>query len=294
MSLTVRFWGTRGSIPTPGPHTLRYGGNTPCVEVRAREGRSLILDAGTGLRALGRRLVADASAGAIETDLLLTHAHWDHLQGLPFFEPIHRRGSMLRIWAAHEAAAVIEDAVRRLMAPSVFPVPFDELGATIEFRTVTPSGGRIAGFDVMPVAACHPGGAWGYRIAHPTAATSLAYFPDNELGGAAGCAISDDEYAEWRQALRRAIAGADTLIHDSTYTEEEYPAHVGWGHSTGEQAVTLARDAGVPRLVLFHHAPDRTDDEIDRATEALRASAATRGNVPTIIAAAEGETIELG
>ena len=165
MSFRLRFWGTRGSIPTPGSATVRYGGNTPSIEVRTPSGSLVVLDAGTGIRELGRALIARANGSPITGDIFLTHAHWDHIQGIPFFAPAFQRGNRFTIWGAKSLAASIRRVVRDQMSPVVFPVAFEELAATFDFRELSDERHNSDGFDVRAFAVRHPGGALGYRFA---------------------------------------------------------------------------------------------------------------------------------
>ena len=255
--LTVRFWGVRGSTPTPGARYLRYGGNTPCIEVRASE-QLLVLDAGTGLRDLG---VALGSDGGLDADLLLTHTHLDHLSGMPFFGPIYTSGNRFVLWSGHLApertlAGVLHD----FMADPVFPIPPSRFGAEVVYRDFR--AGEVLdvrpGIRVDTAALNHPNRATGYRIAH--AGRSVCYVTDTEhRPGVRDRTIVD------------LVRGADVMIYDCTFTDAEYPRYVGWGHSTWQEGVRIAEEAGVGRLVVFHHDPSHDDDMMDAiANEARR------------------------
>ncbi|HEU4586614.1 MAG TPA: MBL fold metallo-hydrolase [Gemmatimonadaceae bacterium] len=277
---TFTFWGTRGSIPSPGPATVRYGGNTPCVEVRVPDGALVILDAGTGIRALGEALARRAAGETVSGDIFLSHAHWDHIQGLPFFAPLYERGNRFRIWTGTTAAEDVERAVRAQMSEGVFPVLFDDVEATMEFRTLDGSHSAPSyTIDTLPVR--HPGGALGFRLRAPgDVVPRLVYIPDNELAAPP----TPDSPADWRDRLVAFAHGASILVHDATFTAAEYETHRGWGHSRYDDALSLALEARVERLVLFHHSPDRADDDLDAELERLRRT----GPPLEIIAAREG------
>ena len=285
MSFRVQFWGTRGSIPSPGPATIRYGGNTPCVEVRTSSGWLIVLDAGTGIRELGRSLIERANGAPIRGDIFLTHVHWDHIQGIPFFAPLFHRGNHFTIWGSKSIEPALDRVVRSQMSPVVFPVRFEELDARIDFGELadgcrSPNGYEVRAFDVR-----HPGGALGYRFTeNGDSSDALVYISDNELGTGA----TYDTRADWRRRLDEFVRGARVLVHDATYTALEYERHRGWGHSTYEDAVQLAIDAGIHTLVLFHHKPERTDDEVDQLAAECRALVERRGGSLRVVAAAEG------
>ncbi len=288
MSFRVQFWGTRGSVPSPGPSTARYGGNTPCVEVRTSDGWLIILDAGTGIRELGRSLIARANGAPIQGDIFLTHAHWDHIQGLPFFGPIFQRGNRFTIWGSKTLETSIDRVVRDQMSPVVFPVAFEELAARIEFSELAEERRAGTGYEVQAIRVRHPGGALGYRFTQGNGdGSALVYISDNELNPSA----KYDSPANWRRDLVSFTRGAKVLVHDTMYTVEEYDHHRGWGHSTYLDALELALEAEVDTLVLFHHKPERTDDDVDRRLEECRALVANRGQPLQVIAAAEGLTL---
>jgi phosphoribosyl 1,2-cyclic phosphodiesterase len=288
MSLTLRFWGTRGSIPSPGLATVRYGGNTPCVELRTGEGRLVILDAGTGIRELGRSLMARANGHAVAGDIFLTHAHWDHIQGIPFFAPLFHRGNHFTIWGSKSLQTSIDRVVRDQMSPVVFPVSFEELQARIDFQELAEESRAGSGYVVASMAVRHPGGALGYRFTDGNGSGGgLVYVSDNELNPSARY----DQGPGWRERFVAFARHAAVLVHDTMYTAEEYPGFVGWGHSTHEDAVALALEAEVERLVLFHHHPERTDEAVDRCVASCRALVAARGGRLDVIAAAEGMTL---
>ena len=286
MSLSLRFWGTRGSIPSPGPLTARYGGNTPCVEVRGADGRLIILDAGSGLRGLGRWL-ADTSTGPLSADILLTHGHWDHIQGIPFFAPLFVKGNKIRIWGSDLLERPMEQVVREQMGPVVFPVMFDEVAASVEFCTIHEGKTYDLGCKISTMSVRHPGGALALKLADGT--NTAVYISDNELGPG-GDALPGAS-SSWHGELVKFIRGAKVLIHDATYSAEEYTMHRGWGHSIPEETVDLAIESGVDQLVLFHHKPDRTDDEVDESVARCTAILKKRGARLSVVAAAEGMTV---
>jgi phosphoribosyl 1,2-cyclic phosphodiesterase len=292
MPLTVHFWGTRGSIPSPGPATVRYGGNTPCVELRTEDGWLVILDAGTGIRELGRSLMERAGGAPIAGDIFLTHAHWDHIQGIPFFAPLFRKGNHFTIWGSKSLQTSIDQVVRDQMSPVVFPVTFQELQARIDFQELGEEQSQGIGYEVSAMAVRHPGGALAYRFSEGitpgnVAERGLVYVSDNELSPRA----KYDDQPGWRERFVEFARGAAVLVHDTMFTAQEYDAFVGWGHSTYDDAVEFAIEADVERLVLFHHRPERTDDEVDQCLANCRALIASRGSRLEVVAAAEGMSL---
>jgi phosphoribosyl 1,2-cyclic phosphodiesterase len=288
MTLNLRFWGTRGSVPTPGPHTVRYGGNTPCVEIRTATGALVILDAGTGLRELGRSLMASSNGHPISAEIFLTHAHWDHIQGIPFFAPIFERGNHFTIWGATLLRANVGRVVRDQMSPVVFPVTFDSLAAQVEFAELSETPHVGDGYSIVAFPVHHPGGALAYRVTDTApGGRAFVHISDNEL--APHASYGDD--SAWRTRLVDFVRGATLLVHDATYTPDEYERHRGWGHSRYTDALELALDAGVDDLVLFHHKPERHDDDLDVRLNECRATVAQRGASLRVTASAEGMTL---
>lgn len=287
MTLTVTFWGARGSVPSPGASTAYFGGNTPCVELRTGTNALVILDGGTGIRHLGFSLLERAKEKPIVADIWLSHAHWDHIQGLPFFPPLFQPGHEFTIRGAPDAIGGIESALRAQMGSVVFPVTFDAFRAQVHFRALNDVE-RGDGYAVKTIALRHPGGATGYRITDGNVgAPALVYISDNELGNA-------DIYASapgWREELLSFTREASLLVHDAMYTADEYERHRGWGHSRYEDVVDLALDAGVRKLVLFHHHPERSDTAVSEQVAACQKRASDRGSRLEVLAAAEGTTL---
>jgi phosphoribosyl 1,2-cyclic phosphodiesterase len=257
----VRIWGCRGSIAAPGPDTIRYGGNTSCVEVALDDGGLIVLDAGTGLRPLGIRL-RDEPARPIH--LFLTHLHVDHLEGLGAFAPIWSAETELHIWGPPSPLTSLADRIARYFSPPLFPVHLSDVPARVTFHDAPEASFRVGGATVTSAPILHQGPTVGYRIEEGE--RTLTYLTDHEpaLG-------PDLERAapEWISGLALAF-GADVLLHDCQYTDEEYPEHVGWGHSSESHVATFAERAKADRLYLFHHDPLHTDDDLDRMRERIR------------------------
>ena len=254
--MKVTLWGTRGSLATPGPETARYGGNTSCVGVRGRDGTLIVLDAGTGIRGLGNTL--DTSVQRI--DILLTHLHMDHIQGLGFFAPLYRREVEVRIWGPVSSNVSLRERLMRYLSPPLFPVSLRELPCTITLHEVPCGEVDIGEFRVSSALVCHPGPTVGYRIADARGSV-LTYLPDHEP--ALGASAFPSLPRAWTSGGALA-AEADLLIHDSQYSADEYPDHVGWGHSSLKQTLDFATLSEVKHLVPFHHDPGHTDVDIDR------------------------------
>lgn len=290
LTYRVTFWGTRGSIPTPGAGTARYGGNTPCVAVETARGDLVILDGGTGIRALGVELV-ERQNGAVSAEILLSHAHWDHIQGLPHFKPFFAPGNRVRIWGSRQGTTSLEAILRQQMDPAVFPVPLDALSAALTVQQVDPGGGEftVGAFRVGATRLRHPGTTLGYRLTPVAGGPSMAYVTDNELGRGG----SYDVAPGWREKFVAFLKGVDLLIHDAMYTPEELETHRGWGHSTFEEAVAVAGDAGAQRVVLFHHEPEHADSAMDKLLAAARRAARAQGKGVEVLAAQEGMELTL-
>jgi phosphoribosyl 1,2-cyclic phosphodiesterase len=269
-------------LPTPGEATVRYGGNTTCVEIR-RDGRlSLILDAGTGIKRLGEEL--DPAA---EVHVLLTHLHLDHVEGLRFFAPLWQPEGAVHIWGPSSPVHSLEERIARSFSPPLFPVDLGDIPSEVQFHDVPAEAWELDGIRILAVPVSHPGSTVGFRLEHD--GSSLAFIPDHEP--VLGVDLAELE-PEWVSG--HAVAdGVDVLLHDSQYSEEEYADRVGWGHSSVADAVVFAQKARVGRLVLFHHDPDRSDAGVDRLVQ--QAAALWNGNgSPPPVAACEGMTIELG
>jgi phosphoribosyl 1,2-cyclic phosphodiesterase len=272
-SLQLRFWGVRGSIATACRGNLGFGGNTACVEVRGPSGEILIVDAGTGIRNLGNLLMAEFAGRDLSLHLLLTHFHWDHIQGLPFFIPLYVRNTHVTFWSGFPVD-VVQQSLEGQMAHPYFPVPFSTLEARRESQRIDGAGVSIGSVKVKICPLNHPQGAWAFRF---------------ECGGKVLVHASDYEHgdAAMDRGLREFARGADVLVYDSQFTPEEYDHHRGWGHSTWLEAAKVARDAGVGRLMLFHHHPDRTDAALEDIVQQTRAEFANAE------AAREGMSIEV-
>lgn len=296
----LTFWGVRGSIPSPGSGTVRYGGNTSCLELRAGE-EIIILDAGTGLRPLGRKLMGEFNGQALNLTLLLTHTHWDHIQGLPFFQPVYLPQCRLRILGYEGARKSLVNVLSGQMESPYFPVLFDQLPGNIQIEELKEMEFHVGPVLVKAWFANHPGICVGYRIF--TDDGSIAFFPDNEPhssshhSGRPRPADSDTTRAfadAQEQQTADFLRGADVLVLDSQYDSEEYKSHVGWGHGCVDYAVALALRAEVRKLVLFHHDPDHDDRKLDEMLAFARQLVAQARSTLIVEAAQEGMVLELG
>ncbi len=300
--MQITFWGVRGSYPVPGAATVRYGGQTSCVEVRSAAGDTLIVDAGTGMRALGNKLLRNAQ-GPQHHHVLLSHVHWDHIQGLPFFSPAYIPGTTISIYALLTAADELHQVIGGITRHEFFPVPLEAVPAEFEFHQVEPGVEfEVGTFHITPIALNHPFGSVGYRI--DCDGSSWAYVSDTApfdqvlhkqhfLPGPEP--LSDDDrvaLAAMREALVRRLSGVDTVIYDTHFLPDEFAKFPHYGHSTPDQALEICVLAKARRLVLYHHAPSHGDEQMDRiAVEYLAKGAAVGIEVLTSF---EGMTLPIG
>jgi phosphoribosyl 1,2-cyclic phosphodiesterase len=248
----------------------------------------VILDAGTGIRALGLQLV-EKQNGAIRAEILLTHAHWDHIQGLPYFKPFFGAGNAVRIWGSRQGTASLEAILRQQMDPAVFPVPLDALSASLTVQEIAAGEFTVGEFRVRAMKLRHPGTTLGYRLTPVAGGASLAYVTDNELGPGGHYPVP----ASWRADFVAFLKGVDVLVHDAMYTPAELETHRGWGHSTYEEAVALAAEADVRRLVLFHHEPEHADATMDELVAAAQKTVRARGGSRLVEVSAAQEGMQL-
>jgi len=279
--MRVRIWGCRGSLPTPGAATVRYGGNTSCVEVGLADGSLLVLDAGTGIRSLGDEL---AERGCKSVHLLLTHLHLDHLEGLRFFGPLWNPEVSIEIWGPPSPTSSLRDRIARSFSPPLFPLDLRDVPARVSFHDVPREPWTLGGFSLSALLVVHPGPTVGYRV--EAGGATFAYLPDHEPALAGG----SDGPLDWVSGGALA-EGADLLLHDAQYFEEEYEARIGWGHSSVADAVAYAEAVEARRLLLFHHEPLHDDESLDRLEARARELAGRNGDGPTL--AREGMVVEL-
>jgi phosphoribosyl 1,2-cyclic phosphodiesterase len=251
--MRVRVWGARGSVPSPGPETARYGGNTACVQVTLSDGTTIVLDAGSGIRGLG---LAMADGGA-RLNILLTHLHIDHILGLMFFAPLFRQSAEIAIWGPRSPSEPLLDRLARYISAPLSPLEVGELPCSLSFREASPSEWRIGPATIRAEPVSHRGPTLGYRISE--GGSSLCYLPDHEPRSTSDVEKDPPERISGLELAHRATL----LVHDCQYTDEEYPAHEGWGHSSLSDALIFARRSEAQRLLLFHHDPLHTDEFLD-------------------------------
>jgi len=294
--MRVRFWGTRGSVPTPGHSTVRYGGNTACVELRTNSGAFIIFDSGTGIRELGLHLARQG--GPVSAHLMLGHTHWDHISGFPFFTPLFVPGNHVTIYGARDLDRSLRDVLAGQMHYTYFPVPLGDLRAEIEFSELEEGEITIEDAVIRTHYLNHTAVCMGYRV--EADGVSVAYITDHEpygfsggQDGAAGAGLREGPIHGGDRRLIEFVRGVDLLIQDAQYTPEEYPGRRGWGHSSIDYVTDIAVEAGARRVALFHHEPTHADDDIDRMVEYSRTRARAAGSDVDLFAAAEGNEIEL-
>ena len=278
-------WGARGSVPAPGPETNRYGGNTSCVQVKLEDGSTLVLDGGTGIRSLG--LAMPKTDGPLH--ILLTHLHLDHIQGLMFFAPLFDPDSEVVIWGPASPEAPLRDRIARYISAPLAPVEVRELPASLDFHEAEPTEWELGGCKIRADSVTHRGPTLGYRV--ECDGRSLCYIPDHEPGLAGPLAQCEDEWISGLDLAR----GADLLFHDCQYTDDEYPNHLGWGHSPLSDALEFGRRTGAGRLALFHHDPLHSDDFLDRfAGQASEQFSGLGGDPAELVMATERCELEVG
>jgi phosphoribosyl 1,2-cyclic phosphodiesterase len=299
-STRLKIWGVRGSIPVPGPGTVRYGGNTSCIEIRA-DGELIVLDAGSGIRELGLALEREFGSRPINLSLLITHVHWDHIQGFPFFVPAYNDKNEIQILGYDGAGSALQEILKGQMAAPFFPVALYDLPGKINIQKLDSMDFKIGKVRVRSRLMNHPGVCVGYRIL--TSKGSIAYLPDHEpyeafkLHSAKSHLLSPEQTQkrarEDRAELVKFLQGSDILILDTQYTDEEYQAHIGWGHGSLSTAISLALDASVRKLVLFHHDPTHDDDMVDEMVQTARRIAAKSESYLEVEGAREGAEMAL-
>ena len=258
--IKVKFWGVRGSIPTPGKKYIKYGGNTPCIEMKLPDDKLFIFDAGTGIRELGD--VLSWNERRLKTHIFLSHFHWDHIQGLPFFRPSYIKGNEIIILGMDTPEAKLEDIISNQMESITFPVQLQSLKAHIQFQRLSEGSNVIDGINVDTIYLNHPGQALGYVITSGDA--KICYLTDNELVPTWVNETAKLKYkSNTKEKILKAISGANLLIHDAQFTDEEYKTRVGWGHSSLNEVMKLAKEGRVKKLALFHYDPDHFDEHID-------------------------------
>ncbi|MEN9572751.1 MAG: hypothetical protein RL514_606 [Verrucomicrobiota bacterium] len=288
-ALRVQFWGTRGSLAKPGPATVRYGGNTSCVQVTSAAGTLVVLDCGTGLHDLGRALVASGKK-PLRGHILIGHTHWDHIQGLPFFAPLFVPGNEWDIYAPRGLGQSLRETLAGQMQYTYFPVALEQMGATIRYHELVEGEFNLDDLKVTTHYLNHPALTLGYRIEAGGAA--VAYVCDHEPFSKPA-EVASREFNSRDQRHIEFLAGADLVIHDAQYTATEYPQKLGWGHSTMDYAVDVCRAAGAKRLAFTHHDPLRDDDAIDQLVAAVRAAKTDATSPLEVFAAADGMVVEI-
>ncbi len=279
--MRITCWGARGSIAVSGPEYNRFGGDTACLELRGREGQLIIIDAGTGARKLGQHLERQ---GRVEGTLVLTHAHWDHISGFPFFRPVHRESTRLSVICCAFTHKFVKNMLEYTMTPPYFPLPLAEVKAEIDFQEICSEKFQVAGLTVEAIPLSHPNGGVGYKFTEQD--RTFVFLTDNQLGHRHPNGAAYEDYV-------RFCRGADLLVHDAEYTPEEYEMYPLYGHSSYTDALDLALAAEVGRFALFHHNQNRTDDQLDRIVAECRRRALEAGSKMEVLALSVGLSLEI-
>jgi phosphoribosyl 1,2-cyclic phosphodiesterase len=264
--MIIKVWGSRGSIPVSGKDYLKYGGDTTCIDIRTKSGDIIIIDAGTGIRRLGNQLTDE---GCFDLNFIFTHAHWDHLMGFPFFNPLYFKKSTIRMHRCPFHSKFVETILSKVMAPPNFPVKYSDITAQLSYTDACPTEFEIGSVRVVPIALSHPNGGSGYKFIED--GKTFVFLTDNELGYIHPGGLQFEDYLKF-------CSNVDLLIHDAEYTPEEYKTYMDWGHSVYTDALDLAQQAGVKKLGLFHLNPERTDKEMDKIVKDCRNRIAAQGS----------------
>ncbi|NLI75593.1 MAG: MBL fold metallo-hydrolase [Candidatus Riflebacteria bacterium] len=279
--MKIKVWGCRGSLPSPGPQTLRYGGNTTCLEIRSDQGAILVIDAGSGMRPLGNALLKEPASK--EIFFFLTHCHWDHLAGFPFFIPAYSDRFTLHVYGGPKNQRSVKNILAHQLEPPYFPVDFSNMRAKFVFGKDCPRLETVGFHDFDGLRLSHPNGGYGCRLTNQ--GKTFVFLTDNELGYQHPGGLAREEYLGF-------CRGADLVLHDAQYTESEIKRTRTWGHTTFFEATDLAIEAGVKRLGLFHHDPDRSDDDLDRQVEFCRQRIKKAKSTVDCFAVAEGQVFD--
>lgn len=264
--MIIKCWGSRGSIPVSGEEYIKYGGDTTCIEIRTKSDDIIIIDAGTGIRRLGSKLIDEKR---YKYNLIFTHSHWDHLMGFPFFKPLYEEQAEFKMYRCPFHSKFVETILSRIMTPPSFPVKYSEISAKMEYVGAFTSAFEIGSVTITPVPISHPDKGSGYKFTED--GNSFVFLTDNELGFIHPGGLSYKDYIEFS-------AGADLLIHDAEYIPEEYSSKIEWGHSVFTETLDLAIEAGVKQFGLFHLNQERTDQQVDEMVESCRQTVAARGH----------------
>ena len=278
--MKIKLWGCRGSIPVPGKDTLKYGGNSTCLEIRPHEGGVIIVDAGSGIRLLGKQLLKEKKINNLY--LILTHSHWDHLSGFPFFTPAYYSRYKINVYGGPNAQGTLKRYLSQQMTAPFFPIDFNLMKASFNFDHECPDMGSIGLVDFIPIPLSHPNGGYGFKF-HKKG-KNFVFLTDNEPSFPHPGGLPKEKYIEF-------CKDADLLIHDAQYTDNDYKTTKGWGHSTFSDATHIAIEARVKNFGLFHHDPDRTDNDLEKQVEICRRQIKKSGVKVNCFASAEGQEI---